>query len=152
MFSPYRDFSPEEAARFQGEIDEVYRVFLGRVSEGREMSVADVDSVAQGRVWTGLAARNRGLVDELGGIYKAIAMARAKADIAPDEAVIVETFPHYERTFLSSLFGELIGEHEDDDEMVSRIDLPPVLRAWMVAAKFPAGAIFAMMPWSIEIR
>ncbi|MGH7731101.1 MAG: S49 family peptidase, partial [Candidatus Eiseniibacteriota bacterium] len=51
MFSPYRDFSPEESERFQAQMDEVYRVFVSRVSEGRGRPASEIDSVGQGRVW-----------------------------------------------------------------------------------------------------
>jgi ClpP class serine protease len=77
-----------------------------------------VDSVAQGRVWTGLAARSRGLVDELGGIYKAIAMATRKGrHPADDSGGRRGPIRATSGRFLSCLFGELIGEHEDEDEL-----------------------------------
>ena len=148
MFSPFKDFTPEEAARFQAQMDEVYRVFVSRVSEGRGLSPADVDSVGQGRVWTGLAAADLGLVDVLGGLPAAIDIARSMAGIGRDETLTIEVYPRVERTFFQRLFADLWGEEEEQAVSV----LPPVVRAWLAAARFPSGAPLTLMPWSIEIR
>ena len=148
MFSPFRDFTPEQAGRFQAQMDEVYRVFLSRVAEGRRRPVAEIDSVGQGRVWTGLSARQRGLVDALGGIPEAVAMARARAGIGEDESVAVEVYPRVERSFFQRVFAEMVS----DEETRITAAIPPVVRAWLVAATFPPGVGLALMPWSIEIR
>src|SRR6185503_2176476 len=57
MLSPYRDFTPEEGARFNSQMEATYRPFVSRVSEGRHVEPAWVDSVGQGRVWSGLRGR-----------------------------------------------------------------------------------------------
>ena len=148
MFSPFKDFTPEEAARFQAQMDEVYRVFLERVSEGRRRSVGEIDSVGQGRVWTGLSARRHGLVDALGGIPEAIAMARARAGIDETATVTIEIYPRVERPFFQRAFAEMFA---DEDAAVG-LAIPPVVRAWIAAATFPPGVALALMPWSIDIR
>ena len=148
MFSAFRDFTPEEAERFQGQMDEVYRVFLDRVSEGRGRPASEIDSVGQGRVWSGLAAYERGLVDALGGVTRALAMARAAAGIDEDEALAVDVYPRVERTFFQRLFAEMLA----DEEALESVTLPPVIRSWLAAASFPSGAALALMPWSIEVR
>ncbi|MEK7330766.1 MAG: signal peptide peptidase SppA [Candidatus Eisenbacteria bacterium] len=152
MLSPFRDFTPEEAERFQGQMDEVYRVFVSRVSEGRHRPAGAIDSVGQGRVWTGLAARSRGLVDALGGLDRAFAMARERAGISGDQALTVDVYPRTERTLFQRLLAELVSEEDDADEVLGRGALPPVVQAWLAAATFPSGAALALMPWSIEIR
>jgi protease-4 len=152
MLSPFRDFTPEEAARFQGQMEEVYRVFVSRVSEGRHLPAAAVDSVGQGRVWTGLSARGLGLVDAVGGFDRAFAMARRRAGISADEVIAVEVFPRNERTFFQRMLAELFSEDDDPDEMLAGAALPPVVQAWLAASTFPAGAALALMPWSIDIR
>jgi protease-4 len=152
MLSPYRDFTPDEAARFQAQMDEVYRVFVSRVSEGRHRPAAAIDSVGQGRVWSGLAARHRGLVDALGGLDRAFAMARERAGISADQAVAVDVYPRTERTFLQRLLGELVSEEDAEDVALGGTALPPVVQAWLAAATFPSGTALALMPWSIEIR
>jgi len=148
MFSSFRDFSPEESLRFQAQMDEVYRVFLSRVSEGRGRSETEIDSVGQGRVWTGLSARERGLVDGLGGLSSAFAMARARAGIGEDESITVDVYPRVERSLFERLFAEMVA----DEETLEAVVLPPVVRAWLAAASFPSGTALTLLPWSIEVR
>ncbi len=148
MFSPFTGFSDEESLRFQAQMDEVYRVFLSRVSEGRHRPVSELDTIAQGRVWTGLSARRHGLVDAIGGIPTAVAMARARAGIDEDESVTIEVYPRVERSYFQRFFAEMLA----DEEELTGVTLPPVVRAWLAAAAFPTGVALALMPWSIEIR
>ena len=68
----YFEFGEEEGKIIQGMVDTTYADFLGRVAKGRKMTVAQVDSMAQGRVWTGRKALQLGLVDTLGGLQAAI--------------------------------------------------------------------------------
>lgn len=73
--SPNRPLSPRARARFDAQLDHVYEVFVARVAEGRHLSPERVGEVARGRVWTGADAREVGLVDELGGLGRAVALA-----------------------------------------------------------------------------
>lgn len=95
--APYADFptfsrplSAEEGARMQAYIDNFYALFKSRVSKGRKISVADVDSIAQGRVWTGTAALNLHLVDALGNLDRAIVSASKMAKVTDYKVV---TYP-----------------------------------------------------------
>ncbi len=72
MWSFNTPFSESEAERFNMMLDHTYTSFLERVAEGRNMSVGDVDKIAGGRVWSGLKAREIGLVDQLGGLNDAL--------------------------------------------------------------------------------
>ena len=151
MLSPFSDFTPEEAAKFEAQMGIVYRTFLERVAAGRSMEVAEVDSVAQGRVWSGVDALDRRLVDALGGFEEALAMARAKAGVDPDTPVSVEIHPRPERTFFQRVFSEMVGE--DDDDAEARVEaLPVALRALLAAARFPSGTALTLLPYSFEIR
>lgn len=76
-----RPLTPGEKRLFQSSVDTVYSVFKRRVAKGRKLSETVVDSIAQGRVWTGSAALKIGLVDALGGMNEAIAAAAALAKI-----------------------------------------------------------------------
>lgn len=152
MLSPFRDFSPAETERFRSQMEIVYRTFLERVSEGRSMPVARVDSVGSGRVWTGFAASSRGLVDALGGFDRAFSMARARAGIDPDASVTVEVYPRIERTFLQRILADLVGDEDPNEESGIAAALPPIVRAWLAAAAFPSGQALALMPWSIDVR
>lgn len=86
-------FTPEQRARREAEADLVYADFLERVAEGRNLTTEAVDRVAQGRVWTGADARERGLVDELGGLRAALRRAKVLAGLNEDADVRIVTYP-----------------------------------------------------------
>jgi len=149
MLSPYRDFTPEEASRFEHSLESFYRGFVARVARGRRLREAAVDSVAEGRVWSGDAARTRGLVDRLGGLETAFAMARARARIPQSEALVVELYPRVRRSFLERVVEGLAA---GDDETDAALSLPPMLRAWAMVERFPTGEPLAIMPYRLEVR
>jgi protease-4 len=68
-------------------MDSFYKNFVAKVAEGRHTAPARIDAVAQGRVWTGAQAKERGLVDALGGLDTAVAIAKQRAHIPADEEV-----------------------------------------------------------------
>lgn len=104
-FDITRPLSPEVGTVIQSVIDKGYADFTGRVATARKRPVADIDAVARGRVWSGAQAKERGLVDALGGLPEAIAdvAARAKLGKAEDYRVrYVEKMPTpFERFFAS---------------------------------------------------
>ncbi len=83
MFSPARDPSDLERAILARSVDTTYHKFLSVVAQGRKMSVENVDAIAQGHVWTGKQAKERGLVDVLGGLDTALAIAARHAGLKP---------------------------------------------------------------------
>jgi protease-4 len=149
MLSPFKDFDEDEARRFQESMETVYRTFVARVSEGRGLAVEDVEAVAQGRVWSGTAAADRALVDGLGGIPRAVEMAKRLARIPADEEVALEIYPKVDRTFLQRLLSGLVSE---EDEVLAALRLSPVVSAWLTAARFPSGVALTLLPYHIEIR
>ena len=80
-FDPTRALSPEVGSIIQSVINKGYADFIGKVSAARERPQEEIDAVARGRVWSGAQARERGLVDELGGLRAAIAAAAAKVEL-----------------------------------------------------------------------
>ncbi len=81
MFSQLRPFSPDEWALVNDWLDHIYADFTGKVATGRGMTPEQVHEVAKGRVWTGADALAHGLVDELGGLDRAAAIARRRAGL-----------------------------------------------------------------------
>lgn len=152
MLSPFRDFTPEEAARYQSQLEDFYRVFLDRVATGRGMTAAAVDSIAQGRVWSGAMAQRLGLVDELGGLDRAVELARTRAKLDKNATIVLDVYPRPRRPYLQRWLTDLIGNNEEDEARLPFGLGTQVLRAWMVAAHFPDGAVLALMPCSITIR
>ena len=92
MFSAYRQFSDEEWQRLEGWLDQVYDDFTGKVAADRGLTRDHVEAAARGRVWTGADARQHGLVDELGGMERAVDVACARVGIGREEAD-VRTIP-----------------------------------------------------------
>jgi len=84
MFATTRPFSEEEWARVNRWLDRIYADFTAKVADGRRLTPAQVDEVARGRVWTGADAKERGLVDELGGLEVAAGHARLRAGLPAD--------------------------------------------------------------------
>ena len=89
-------------------MQDTYAQFTKGVAQGRHLSVEAVDKIAKGREWTGAQAKDIGLVDELGGFDRAIAVAKDLAHIPANEAVRLVTFPQEKNIF------EEIFEHEKD--------------------------------------
>ena len=87
IYSPFARFSPEQRTKVGQYMDGFYKNFVAKVAEGRHLTPERVDAIAQGRVWTGAQAKERGLVDELGGLDTAVAIAKQRAHIPADEDV-----------------------------------------------------------------
>jgi protease IV len=86
-------FTPEQQAQVEAEADLSYTDFVQRVAAGRKLSTEAVDAVAQGRIWTGADALERGLVDELGGLRTAMRRAKILAGLDEDAEVRIVSYP-----------------------------------------------------------
>jgi protease-4 len=84
MYSQLQPFSAEEWTLVNDWLDHIYADFTGKVATGRGMTADQVNEVARGRVWSGADALANGLVDELGGLDRAIAIARRRAGLGPE--------------------------------------------------------------------
>lgn len=98
MGSPDEPLTAEERAIIQGEVNNIYGTFMDRVAKGRNLSVADVDSIGQGRVWTGEQALKIGLVDKIGNLNAAVKSAAAKGKLT---SYYTKDYPAKEDPFAS---------------------------------------------------
>jgi protease-4 len=141
--------SPETAAILDREIEAIYRLFIERVAEGRELDLQKVDGVAQGRVWTGEQAFERGLIDELGGLSQAVLRAKRALDLDADADVALVPYPD-----VSSLADQLT-------DTLRRVSLEAIpassleglaerLQTWFEAAPVEAPAL--VPPFAFDIR
>jgi len=87
MYSPRRGFTDQERERLAATMDAIYDDFVSKVASGRGRPVAEIESVARGRVWTGSDALGIGLVDELGGLHDAVRIARSRGGLPADAPV-----------------------------------------------------------------
>ena len=82
-----RPFTPEERAKVEEQMQATYDGFVEKAAAGRNTTPEKIDAIGQGRVWTGRQAKSLGLVDELGGLERAVAIAKERAKIPQDEGV-----------------------------------------------------------------
>ncbi|MDP2316098.1 MAG: signal peptide peptidase SppA [Pseudomonadota bacterium] len=150
LLSSTSDFNDLERAKFREFLEGFYQVFLTRVADGRNMTREQVHEVAQGRVWTGVQAKERGLVDELGGLDVALARARTLADIAEDEDINILRLPK-RRTFVDQLLEDL-----QKAEVPAEMMIPGVResygRLFALSRVLEDGGVAAMLPGSLTIE
>ncbi|MGF1615966.1 MAG: signal peptide peptidase SppA [Gammaproteobacteria bacterium] len=108
-----QDYTEAEWVRLQAWLDEVYQDFTEKAAQGRQLSVAQVQTAAGGRVWTGEDAKALGLIDELGGFPVALRLARQLAGLDPDAAVRLKLFPKEKSALHRLLAQELAGREND---------------------------------------
>jgi protease-4 len=93
MYAPTRPFTTEERARMFQNMQATYDTFVEKAAQGRNTTPEKIDAIGQGRVWTGRQAKQIGLVDELGGLERAVALAKQRAKIAQDAEVELVIYP-----------------------------------------------------------
>ena len=104
-----------------GKMRDFYDGFVQKVAASRKMSVERIEQLAQGRVWTGAQARQNGLVDALGGLDRAIALAKEGAGISPETEVEVVTYPA--RKSLAELLIEQLSGSGNDRNLESVLSM-----------------------------
>ena len=152
MFSPFVDFSPVARGRLDAFLDQTYRGFKERVASGRHMSADQVEAVAKGRVWTGEEARERGLVDALGGYDAALRLAKEAAAIPADAAFELAVFPR-PKGAVERIIDRISGR-DDEPNAPSTVQLIAARLAALSAALETAlgGTGVLQMPAAGEIR
>jgi protease IV len=158
MFRETEKFSDDERAKFEEWIKTTYyQDFVPKVAKGRNKDAQYIDSVAQGRVWTGGQAKERGLVDEFGGLDKAIEVAKQLAKIPADKGVERVILP-YPTTFLQEL---LSGSGENSNTQLEQQravfaalpeDARRALRYMMLMDRMKNGESMLVMPFDIRVK
>jgi len=149
IYSPFSRFTPEQRGRVVDIMRDFYDNFLDKVAQSRHTTPQKIDAIAQGRVWTGAQARERGLVDALGGLDTAIAIAKQRAKIPADEDVEIVTYSP-RRSFYEALTGSFRGESRVGLwSLLSRGgDARALLDATAAARLFRRGEPLALMPFA----
>lgn len=114
-----RPFNTDEKEAMQNYINNGYKLFVKRCAEGRGMTTEAIEKIAEGRVWTGATAKELGLVDELGGIDKALEIAAQKADIQnysilhyPDKSNLLSSLlDKGKEDYIESQMSEAMGDY-----------------------------------------
>lgn len=142
----FKPLSPNERSMIQREIDRVYTTFKQRIADGRKMDTAYVDSIAQGRVWTGTRAVTIGLADKIGSLNDAIVSAARLAKIkAYNIRVYPEPVSPFEKLFKSETYinNSKIVEQEIGKENMELFNQ-------VKALKNSSGIIQARLPFSVS--
>jgi protease IV len=111
MYASVRQFSPEERTKMLELMQATYDTFVEKTAASRNTTPERIDAIGQGRVWTGAQAKQLGLVDELGGLDRALALAKQRARIAENAEVELVVYPPKKSFFevLSDPFGRSDG-------------------------------------------
>jgi protease-4 len=161
MYSGMRPLDETETAWMQKFVDTTYEEFVSIVAEGRDLTTAAVDSIAQGRVWTGADALEIGLVDEIGGLTDALAYAAKAAGDEDLESWNIASYPKPKSRFEQIL--EQLGMKSGSDEDVAAAIFKGTIfenearnilnwsRSWLKeSSKEPV--MMARMPYIMEIK
>lgn len=149
MWSSSRPLDPVEDAALEHMIDNTYAMFKQRVADGRDMDPDRVESLARGRVWSGVRAHELGLVDELGGMFDAVDHARELAGIRAGARVQLVTYDSRADT-LGDLPRRLIRAAVPTPE--AELTLPDELQQLRTWSSLRDEHLFMIMPYSVEVR
>lgn len=142
--SDYTPLTADERQLLRKGIDESYVDFVSKVAAARHRPYAQIEPVAQGRVWLGSQGKDNGLVDELGGLDTALAAVKKKANIGANEAVTIVTYPGRR-----SLLDMLLRRSTPEDMLETRIAQvigPMPVRPWL------HGGMLSIVPFRIAVR
>jgi protease IV len=147
LYSPVRPFSPDERAKVEEQMQATYDAFVEKAAAGRNTTPEKIDAIAQGRVWTGRQAKQLGLIDELGGLERAIALAKERAKIPQDAGVEIVVYPP--RKSIYEIVANPFGRSDGASAIGALLGLkdPKGLQTLMAPIRvFRRGEPLALMP------
>ena len=161
MFRETEKFSDSERQKFQEFLNATYDDFTTKVAKGRSKEKNYIDSIGQGRVWTGQQGKERGLVDEYGGIDYAIEVAKALAKIPASQGIqrVIRPQPP---TFFEQLMSG--GSSDDEAEITAKMkqqesilsalpqDVRQALRYAQLLDRARNGDVLYLLPFDLRIR
>jgi protease-4 len=142
MFSAQQNFTPAQRAYIQKSLNDTYADFTKGVAQGRKMTVEAVDKIGKGRVWSGVQAKEIGLVDELGGLDRAIEIAKQLSNIPAGESVHIVRYPE-EKSF----FEQFLQRQKDNNMSESQS-----LESMINHILSQMDPVQARMPYELRIR
>jgi protease-4 len=142
--SEYVPMDDDQRRKLTSQIDAFYKGFVSRVAEGRRRSFDQIEPLAQGRVWLGAQAKQNGLVDELGGLDRAIELVRQKAHIAATDRITLVPYPG-KRSVFDMLFNrsdESAGVELKLRKVLGRLPIDTLSR----------GGFLKLMPYTVQVK
>ncbi len=138
-----------EKSVVQNMVNQGYLSFTSKAAQGRKMSLAKLQSLAGGRVWTGVQAKQIGLVDELGGLDRAIEIAADRAKLAPASYKVV-VYPKA-KSFLDELLSTAFSESSMEARFVQS-NMPWTKSIWELDRMKKREGFLALMPFMMELE
>jgi protease-4 len=145
LFSSYEPWSDAQRAKVRALNQSFYNTFVSKAAEGRHKTPAEIEKVAQGRVWTGREAAQAGLVDTLGGLDEAVNLARQRARIPAGQGVQLVVLPE------TKGFFETLMERQEPGVYVQALGRQPAALLRFAQA-LEGGAPLARLPFDLAIR
>jgi len=143
LYSDYTDLSGSRKDKMNKEIKHFYQKFVEKAAQARRMQLEEMEQKAQGRVWTGKRAKELGLIDELGGLRKAIDIAKQAIGLEPEQRAYLEIYPRPQRKLFPS-FRFRLPTLPFSEEKQTR---------WLLNfRKLARQRILLIMPFLIKIR
>ena len=147
--SPLGPISDPNMAKIQTQVDEVYRLFLKRVSEGRNLDLEKVHNLARGRIWTGQDAVQEGLADHVGGLLKAVELARDLGDIKLNFHIYTNQ-PSDLFELITKNLEKRLGESKPKGKVkllfTNKALNPLTIKDWIKSTSYQ-DLIFTVLPW-----
>ncbi|HEV3063486.1 MAG TPA: signal peptide peptidase SppA [Vicinamibacterales bacterium] len=151
--SPARPYNPAELQKLQEQLQAFYDQFVEKVADSRHTTPEKIDAIAQGHVWTGRQAKQNQLIDELGGLDRAVAIAKQRAKIPADSEVEVVVYPARKSFYelVSDQFGGsgeslAMGEWLNANLSTGELEALRVMRGPL--SIFRRGEVLALMPFT----
>ncbi|MGI9036789.1 MAG: signal peptide peptidase SppA [Pyrinomonadaceae bacterium] len=159
IFRETEKWTPEERAKMQDQANKIYYDdFVPKVAKGRNKSAEDVNSIGQGHVWTGAQAKQNGLIDEFGGLEKAISIAKDLAKLPADKDVKRVVFPA-PRSFLQNWLGgddddSTFAQDKQEEALLEAMpaDAQKAFRFAKILDQMKDGKAMLMLPYELEIK
>lgn len=150
MYSPSRRFTDDQRLRFRASLQRFYDGFVQRVAAGRKVDQAVIEPHCRGRVWTGIAALQHGLIDRHGDLFDAIERAAFLAKLTPGEFVEQHLDAQPDRPFLTKFIQRAMRQALPSQARLAArwLELPPTVE---LVLGHPEQAL-AMLPFQVEIR
>ncbi len=120
IFSDYDPFTPEQKEKLRTQMEHAYKVFLQKVAQGRGIPLEEVEKIAQGRAWVGQQAKEIKLIDQLGGLNDAIAVAKEMAKIPKEREIKLLTLPERKRGY-RWILERFLGSSENPSQELAQL-------------------------------
>ena len=150
MYSLTRPFDATETATMQAYVEDIYEKFVGIVAEARKLEIAQVDDMAQGRVWVGTDALELGLVDEIGGLREAVNYAASLAGFVNKSDYKVKCFPQP----LSSTeqLMQMLSSKRESPSILAGTPFEEFGKALKDLRENEPSKVYARLPYDIQIQ